>query len=319
MSTLMAEKLSNAIQVAEEKMIEEKKKAEEKRLAKLNDPNNFVWKGPKRVVAGEIKQDEVKLIDATPEQLNQYLNHCISMLESTDKSNPGRNVLLNIIRDQRERCNTELFMRFVEGSYRQDDTREKYSRFKYLTSIRAYIEANSDWFPKDKMNQILVTSVTSVPEEFKNLTLDLVQQGCLYTPLGVFDKKHITLNFITKLGLWLDDAEKKEFNEESRLTGKNRMDIIKERCNLKPTTNIKISSRGLLNYKEFKAMIDLKTKRYTELTTNQLLVLRNKVLFALESEVQYHIGQWKDMIKKIKQVADINGIELTNYNPSLLS
>lgn len=319
MSTLMAEKLSSAMQVAEERMIEKKRKAEEQRIAELNDPTKFVWKGPKKNVNGELVQEETKLIEATSEQLNKYYDHCVSMLTSTDKNNPGRMVLLDIIKDQRERCNTELFMRYVEGSYRPDDNRKKYPRFEYLKSIRAYMDANSEWFPKDKLDQILVVSVTSVPEEFKNLTLDLVQQGCLYTPLGIFSKKHITLNFITKLGLWLEESEKKDFAEEIKTTGKNRIDLVKERCNLKPTTNIKISSRGLLNFKEFKAMISLKTKRYTELTTDQLIVLRDKVLFALESEVQYHIGQWQDMIRKIKTVADINGFEITNYNPSLVS
>lgn len=308
MNTL-AEKLDNAL-----------KAAEEARKAEANNPKNFIWKGPKKMVNGELMQEEVKLIDASPEELNKYYGHCVSMLKNVDKNNPGRLVLLDIIKDQRERCNTELLMRYLEGSYKQDEMRKKYPRFEYLKAIREYMKKNPEWFPQDRMHEILVTSVTgSLPDEFTGITLDLVEKGCLYTPLGVFDKKHITLTFITKLGLWLDEKEKKEFNEEAKVTGKTRIDLIKERCSLKPTTNIKISSKGLLNFREFRAMINLRNKRYTELTTDQLVVLRDKVLFALENEVNYHISQWVNKIKEIAQVAEINGIELANFDESLIA
>ena len=39
---------------------------------------------------------------------------------------------------------------------------------------------------------------------------------------------------------------------------------------------------------ELRAMVNLKPKKYSELTTDQLTVLRNKVLFKLENEVMFH-------------------------------
>ena len=42
--------------------------------------NNYVWKGAKEYVNGEAIQNEIKLIDATEEQLNTFYDHCLSML-----------------------------------------------------------------------------------------------------------------------------------------------------------------------------------------------------------------------------------------------
>lgn len=76
--------------------------------AKNNDTKSFVWKLARK---SDGTQEEVKLIEATPEQLNTFYSHCKSMLYSEDKLNPGRYVLLKIIEDQRKKCNVELFLR----------------------------------------------------------------------------------------------------------------------------------------------------------------------------------------------------------------
>lgn len=278
--------------------------------------NYFVWKGAKTEVDGQLVQEEVRLIDMTEEQLNNCYDHCLSMLNSTDKTNPGRRVLLNIIKDQRARCNAELAVRYLEGSYLPDVDRIKYQRFNYLQSIREFMSNNPETFSKEMKSQLSVTAVTNgLPSEFHSVSIDMIESACLYT-LGMFDKKHITLTFITKLGLWFDAAEKKELTEEAKKTGKTRLDIVKERLGLKPSTNIKLKSKGLLNYKEFRAMINLKNKKYSDLNSDQLRVLRNKVLFALEDEVQYHINQWLDRMDQIEKVAKAKGITLKHYDDS---
>ena len=66
-----------------------------------------------------------------------------------------------------------------------------------------------------------------------------------------------------------------------------------------------------LSYEELRAMLNLKTALYRDLTTNQLTVLRNKALFKLEEEVNYHISQWKEQIRRIELVAKTRGIDLT--------
>lgn len=276
---------------------------------KNNDINLYKWKGPKEDVNGERVQKVIKLVDATPEQLIGFYNHCKSMLYSVDSTNPGRLVLLDIIKDQRERCNTELYLRFLENAYLPSD-RTKIQRFTYWNSIYSYMENNRESFPKDQLDKILITSVTKgVPDDFASLTINYVRNGCLDT-LGSLNRKHITLTFITKLGLWLTPQEKKEFIEDSKATGKSTKDLIKERCGLKLNTNLKVNPKGLLSFKEFRAMVTLKNKKYSEMTTDQLLTLRNKVLFALEDEVSYHASQWQERIEQIKKVADARGINL---------
>ena len=57
-------------------------------------------------------------------------------------------------------------------------------------------------------------------------------------------------------------------------------------------------------------MINLKPKKYSALTTDQLVTLRNKVLFKLENEVKFHISQWEERIRQIELVAQTRGISL---------
>lgn len=276
---------------------------------KENDINLYVWKGPKIDMNGTRVQESIKLVDATPEQLQEFYNHCQSMLYSTDRDNPGRLVLLDIIKDQRERCNTELYLRYVENAYLSDN-RPKIQRFTYLNSIKTFMDNNKELFPREKLGEILITSVTGgVPDDFKSLTIDYVLDGLL-DKLGVLSKKHLTLSFLLKLGLWFTPQEKREFDEEVEQTGKTVSEIIKERCGLKANTKLRIIPKGLFNYKEFRAMITLKNKKYSEMTTDQLLTLRNKVLFALEDEVEFHAKSWVEREKQILKVAESRGIEL---------
>ena len=53
---------------------------------KTNDINSYVWKGPK--VHGE--QQEIRLVDATYDELRKWYNHCQQMLYNDDTKNPGR-------------------------------------------------------------------------------------------------------------------------------------------------------------------------------------------------------------------------------------
>ena len=138
--------------------------------------------------------------------------------------------------------------------------------------------------------------------------------GCLDS-LGVFDKSHLSLNFIIKLGVWFTNSEKKELEERDEKTGKlkDRIDVIMERHRLKANARPRTLQTGL-SYAEFRAMLNLKSKKYSELTTDQLVALRNKVLFRFQNEIEYHASQWEDRIKQIKEVAAAKGISLEKVN-----
>lgn len=286
--TVMKEKLMEAIE------------------AKNNDIKSFVWKLARK---SDGTQEEIKLVDATPEQLNKFYKHCKSMLYSTDKLNPGRYVLLKIIEEQRNKCNVELFLRKLEsGSICADN--KPYPRHLYIQDIRAYMNAHKNEFPSNELKNISISSISGgLPREFGRISIEDVLDGGL-DQLGWFDNKHITFSFILNMGVYLTPSELKEFDEkDSDGNPRKKPELIKERLGLKPSVELVVKPTGL-NFNELRAMINLKPKKYSELTTDQLTVLRNKVLFRLENEVLFHIEQWEERIRQLKLVAESRGITL---------
>ena len=274
--------------------------------AKNNDIKSFVWKFPRKQ---DGTQDEIHLINASPEQLNQFYKHCYSMLNSTDKLNPGRYVLLNIIKEQRVKCNVELYLRKLESGEICAD-KKPYPRHLYLQDIRSFMDNHKKDFPTDKLDSISIASCTNgLPREFERISINDVLDGCL-DGLGFLDNKHITFSFILNMGVYLTPSEMKEFDEKDKDGNtRSKLEVIKERLNIKSSVRLTVKPTGL-NFSELRAMVNLKPKKYSELTTDQLLVLRNKVLFRLENEVMFHIDQWEERIRQLKLVADSKGIIL---------
>lgn len=286
---------------------EEKRKQKE---AEKNNINNFVWKGPKDV---NRNQTEIKLIDATPEQLKDFYKHCLSMLYSKDSKNPGRYVLKDIVNDQINKCNTELFLRWLENKYLPTD-RLPYPRYLVCKDLREVLDKHKDTFGPNWRATLKASEIYSgAPEEFRDVLIDNVLDGCLYRS-GIFDKKHLSLNFLTKLGVWFTNSELIDLTEKDPKTGKNRdrLDVIKERLGLKSNTKISINRGRGLTYTEFRAMLTLKSKKYSDLTNDQLLTLRNKVLYQFIDEINYHINQWEERIEQLEKVANTKGFSLIN-------
>ena len=280
--------------------------------AKTNDINSFIWKGPKKE---NRTQDEIKLVDATPDQLKEFYEHCKSMLYSTDKVNPGRYTLKDIVRDQINKCNTELYLRYLENKYLSSTERKSYPRYLLMKDLKTFLDANIEAIPRDQWKIAKVSeAMDNIPEEFRDVTIENVLDGCIDT-LGTFDKRHLSLNFLTKLGVWFTPAELKDLTVKDEVTGKNkdRIKVIIERLRLNSNTQIKVSSKGL-SYAELRSMLTLKVKKYSDLTTEQLLTLRNKVLFRFENEIDYHISQWEERIKQLEMVANSKGFSLLSKN-----
>lgn len=143
---------------------------------KNNDINSFIWRFARKQ---DKTQEEVKLVDVTPEQLNSFCKHCKSMLYSEDKQNPGRYTLLKIIEEQRRKCNVELFLRKLETGAICADGRP-YPRYLYLQDIRAYMNANKESFPTKELGNISIATVTKgLPREFERISIDEVVDACL--------------------------------------------------------------------------------------------------------------------------------------------
>lgn len=276
--------------------------------AKKNDVNSFIWKYGKVRSGKSVTQEQIKLMDASEEELNRFNLHCYTMLYNKDKKHPGRYTLLDLIREQRSCCNVELFLRYMAAGDELTG-RKPYPRFSYFQALKTFLKNNEEYLPKDKWNTTPITVITDVPAEFSEITIQQVYQGCLDS-LGIFDKKHLTLSFIAKIGLWFSDKEMKDLEERDE-NGKliNRLSVVKLRHNLKDDIHLHISQNGL-SYKEFRAMLNLQSKKYSELTTDQLTILRDKMLFRLEEEVNRHIDQWEDKIAQIEKVAEARNIVL---------
>lgn len=274
--------------------------------AKNNDIKLFVWKLARKA---DGTQEELHLVDATPEQLNQFYKHCLSMLHSTDKLNPGRYVLLDIISEQRKKCNVELFLRKLESG--EICAGKPYPRHLYLQDLRAYMNAHKADFPSKELKNISIAACTGgLPREFERLSIEEVLDACL-DGLGFFNNKHITFSFILNLGVYLTPDEMKEFDVKDKDGNtRSKLEVIKERLNIKNTVRLTVKPTGL-NFSELRAMVNLKPKKYSDLTTDQLMVLRNKVLFRLENEVMFHIDQWEERIRQLKLVAENRGIALS--------
>ena len=184
-----------------------KEKLTEAINARNNDIKSFVWKFARK---SDGTQPEIKLVDATPEQLKTFYAHCKSMLYSTDKINPGRYVLLDIIKEQREKCNIELFMRKMElGSISADG--KGYPKFMYWQNILDFKKKNAEYFAEHDFESSPISIFTGkLPREFENISIGSVMDACL-DQLGVFSNKHITFSFILNLGVYLTPEEMKEF------------------------------------------------------------------------------------------------------------
>lgn len=274
--------------------------------AKNNDTKSFVWKLARK---SDGTQEEIRLVDATPEQLNNFYKHCQSMLYSEDKFNPGRYTLLKIIGEQRKKCNIELYLRKLESGALCANNKP-YPRHLYLQDIRAQLNAHKEDFPSNELKNISIASLSGgLPREFERISIDDVLNGAL-DQLGFFNNKHITFSFILNMGVYLTPAEMKEFDEKDKDGNtRSKLEVIKERLGMKPNIHLVVKPTGL-NFNELRAMINLKSKKYSELTTDQLVVLRNKVLFRLENEVMFHISQWEERMRQIELVAKERGIEL---------
>jgi hypothetical protein len=172
------------------------------------------------------------------------------------------------------------------------------------------IRQNKEIFPQNKLKELSISMITgSIPREFSRLSISSVIDGCL-DQLGTINTTHITYNFILNMGIYLTPSELKDCNEkDAEGNRRKKPDIIKERLGLKPTARLTIKPNGL-SFSEFRSMLKLTPTKYSNLTTDQLTTLRNKVLFRLEQEVNYHIDQWEDLMRKIELVAENKNIIL---------
>lgn len=277
-----------------------KEKLEKALKDKDNDVSSYLWKFPKEKTSEGIVQREVKLINCSEQELKQFYAHVQSMLLSKDKTNPGRLVLLKDILDQQLRCSTELFLRYSESIGN--------SRIAILDAIKTNIK-NNNYGIIDTKN-LLLSDLVNVPTEFRSIPIPMIIDGCL-DQLGRFDRRHITFSFILKQGLWFTKEELKDLYElDENGVERDKREVIKDRLKLSPEINLIITPLGL-SYTQFRAMNTLKSRKYSELTTDQLKTLRKRILYNLEDDVKKHIYFWEKKLVELKKVAELKEIILS--------
>ena len=268
------------------------------------DINSFVWKGRKVEVDGQFKQEEKRLVDCSEAELRSFYDHCQSMLYNKSDKDPGRYVLLGIIKDQRVRCNAELFLRWLE-----DPEEVGFPRFKFLEALRGFLDTNRETVDPTTFQINGVLKSDQCPTEFADIPCSIVLEGCL-DRLGRFDKHHLTLSFILKQGLWFTPQESKDLaikDENGNI--RDRIEVVRENLKLPTTIKIHTSPKGL-SYSQLRSMINLKSKKYSDLTTDQLKLLRDRILFSLEDDVRWHADQWEERKKQIIKVMESKGYSL---------
>lgn len=279
----------------------------EKLAEKANDINNFMWKGPK--VNGV--QEEIRLMDASYDQLRGYYNHCMQMLHNNDSKNPGRLTLLNIVNGQIQRCRAELLIRWLRSE-------KQYTTTKCLEDLRAIIANNKETVGSETIKNIPIGSVMNgLPLDFEHVPISYVLDACLDS-LGQFDNSHLTLNFIVKMGLWFTQQEMQNPVEKGGLyrkdptTGKavNRLEVVSKELRLNPSIVLRIKDTGL-TYSEFRSMCRLKRDKYANLTSDQLRLLSNKVLYRFQDQCEAQAKQWSNKMEEILKVAQAKGWDVT--------
>ena len=276
--------------------------------AKKNDYSNFVWKGEKRKDGDKYVQESEKIVDMSPERLKECWNHCEKMLRNNDPKHLGRYNVLEEVTSQINKCNTELLLRYFENTYQKRENGTATKRFSLMISLRQLMNNNSeiaDW------SVIPVSQISdNLPDEFKDISITDILDGCTDN-LGGFNKQHLTMTFITKMGLWFTKAEENELKGSTN-SNVERLKIAKERLHLPSKLVLRFSEKGL-SYHEMRAMLTLpKKQKYSDMTTEQLVTLRNKVLLRLSREIDGHIFSWKRLQRQIELVAKSKGIDLND-------
>lgn len=266
---------------------------------KENDIKTFIWKGKKeRNADGEYIQESTKMVDLDVATLKKILEKCETMLYNNSKKTPGRTVFLDIIKDAQNRCNVELFLRWLSKE-------NQINRYSFMSIIMTFLSNN----PTLKREELTINDIVGkCPLEFQDLPIDLVLDGCMDT-LGTFNSKNqriITNSFVLRQGVWPSEEEKKEFSRNHiKMSVKNILDYLEVNNN----HTVRIDSKGL-TLKQMKSILGIKDKKYSDMSGMQLELLRNRILFALEREVRFHINQWKNREKQIKLVLASKGVNV---------
>ena len=227
--------------------------------------------------------NDVKLVDASVEDLRKWYKHCYEMLYNVSPWNPGKFIVRENIHRTWDSCNTELFVRYILHEC-ETDIKTKLDILDYINKQRAASE-------RDILNDSIASIFNGVPPIFEKVTVNRLMDAC-FDKLDVLNKK-IELTEVGKDG-----------------KARNRMEVIKERLCLNPDIKLRVSPTGL-SFTEFRSLVQLSSlPKISSLTTIALKTLRDKILLLLDNDLDYHINKWSTLMSNIQRVADARNIEI---------
>lgn len=270
----------------------------EKLQTAINSIDSFVWK--------DKNGNDIKLMSASPKDLESWYNHCHNMLYNSSVHNPGKYTIRKNIHNIWDSCNTELFVRYLLN--------ECNTNIKTKKDILDYINNQKILYDHDILSESISILFEGLDPIYEKITVSKLLDAC-FDKLDVINRKMINDKFILAQGIWLTDDEKIDLTEtDEKGNIKNRIDVIKERLSLDPKIKIKINPNGL-TFAEFRSIVQLSPiSRISVLPTITLKTLRDKILLLLDNDLDYHINKWNNLKSNIRRVAEVRNISLPIYN-----
>lgn len=203
----------------------------------------------------------------------------------------------------RANCNAELLLRYILYVCKIDKLKTNKDIVDLVNLYR------SEKHIKD--SEPVTIMFDNLPTVFQDVTVEKLVRACLNS-LEPFNKKLVSNDFILSEGIWFTDDERKdltEFNEDGTL--RNRLEVVKERLFLN-NVHLRVDPKGL-SYKEFRALIQIEPwQKLSTMPTSTLEILRDKVLLALDNNLEWHIQKWTKLLENIKTVAAYREIKVDN-------
>lgn len=245
--------------------------------------NQYIWRGPKVLKGKSQEQEEINLLTCSQEKLDQCLDHCNIMLFNSDKYKPGRKVLYNIVKEQIKKCTVSIYIK------------EKQKTESIMTIVSTLKGLNPDTPLKEFIE---------VDPLFQDLTVSEVLDGAL-DKLGIFIKNHITLTgLLYRKGIKISNEDYiKLFKDKTK---DEIVDHYKENLNIPLDVKVRTSPNGLSS-DEIREIMEIRNCKYSDLTKSQLVLLKDKILPDLLSEIQKHINFWEVKAEIIKYIQKDKG------------
>lgn len=248
----------------------------------------------------------MRMMDMSYEQLQKAYNHTNAMLHNTERDKPGKYLVKQNIAKLIRNANAELFKRYL--MYECD--------IEVLKTPMAIATLIKDFKKQNGLNDSDPVSMLfdHLPHEFETVTFDELMDAC-FDQLGVINRKMITEQFIISRGIWLADDEKTELTEyNDDGTRKPWTVVMKERLFLPESITLRIDPKGF-TYGEFRALIHLTPlPKISDLSTNTLRLMRDKVFPLLDLDTDWHIKKWEGIKSRIEEVANYKKLELKTKN-----